>query len=129
MVDRDEVAALHSEAARETLSERTRREAAEQMADTAAKVGDDRELQMAVAVAVKVTGDGICKMRRLTPLADDEVGAMSVALLNLANAYGLLDKADPKIMAWVTVAGVGMSIISNRQRLPDPEPQPDAVAA
>lgn len=84
---------------------------------------DRDDLHPAVAGAVSMIAMPICARYRLTPLDQAEIDMAAGALLNLANVYGLLDKADPKIMAWLTVTGVGMSILGNRRRLPPP-PEP-----
>ncbi|HEX6960201.1 MAG TPA: hypothetical protein VF194_19630 [Ferrovibrio sp.] len=81
------------------------------------------ELQAAVAGAVNVIGVYACARYRVTPLEPDECRMMSGALLNVARVYGLLDRADPKIMAWLTLGGVGMTIMANRRPLPQPEPE------
>lgn len=88
--------------------------------------GDD--LLPAVAGAVQIAGNQLCDRYRVTRLEPAESQALAGAMLNVARVYGLLDRADPKIMALLTLGGVGMSILGNRQRLPPP-PEPAAEPA
>jgi hypothetical protein len=121
MVERDQVAALFADAVEPEKSP-----ASPAVTDS----GYDRgELKAALAGAVHILSMPVCKRYRVTPLLLDECDAVSGAVLNLAQVYGLLDKADPRIMAWLTVGGVAMQIAGNRQRLPEPETAADAAAA
>ena len=93
------------------------------------KAGEGDDLLPAVAGALQVIGNPLCDRYRVTRLEGGETETLAGALLNVARVYGWLDKADPKIMALLTLGGVSATILANRRRLPPPEPAPEPANA
>jgi hypothetical protein len=133
-VNRDDLAALQRDAIEEVLDQSDVSD--ERIAALGGKslpeMNEDPEaLKVALSGAVAAISVPVCARYRVTGLRPQESKAMGEALFNLASAYGWLDKADPRIMAWLTLGGVAMQIVSGREKLPTPvDPKPaDAAAA
>lgn len=96
-----------------------------------ADVGDGHALKTALAGAVGMAAKPLCARYRVTALRPDECRSIGEALYGVAEAYGLLDRADPKVVSLLMLGGVVMQVVSGRERLPDPpkEPVADAAAA
>lgn len=127
-----EMASLKAEAARLDAPEapQVKAEASEGAASPVSG-----SLRPIVAPAVALAGGMACRRFGVSSLDPAEVDALADAVAGVVQAYGLLDKLDPKTAAWLGLATVGLGIIANRRplQLPpppaDPEPQPAADAA
>lgn len=82
-----------------------------------------------VAPGVAGVAGVACRWARVTPLESDEVGSLTLALYQLAQAYDLLGQLDPRTAAWISLGIVAGSVAANRKRLPPPEPAPAPASA
>lgn len=96
-------------------------------APTASRI-DPGNMVMLLAPAVGAVGNFACDMFRVTHLENDEIGNLSGAFVGVIDAYGALDKLDPKTAAWLALAGVTMGVAMRRRPLP-PKPEPEVAAA
>lgn len=89
-------------------------------------------LVTAAGRAIMIGGNAMCARYGVTPLEQGEADMLGAALLDVARVYGLLDRADPRIMSLVTLGGTVAVVLGNRKRLPpppSPKPEPAQHAA
>lgn len=96
----------------------------------AVDVGPSRAdaLRPMVAGALVPLGAAVCRRYHVTMISGEECHALAGAMLGVAEAYGMLDKADPRVMAWLTLGGTAAAIVANRQPVPPPVVEETAVA-
>jgi hypothetical protein len=69
---------------------------------------DEKALAEIMALAVGAVGGIVCSRAGVSPLAGDEIGALSGALVTLLKVYNV--QANPKVAAWFGLVGTAAMV-------------------